>query len=313
MLEKLPKTLTGIIRFFADPQVCIDFVATMRWEDSEPVCHHCHSKGAYYLASRKIYKCKVCRKQFSVKMGTIFEESGVALDKWLIAIWMIVNAKNGISSYELGKAIGVKQRSAWFMQQRIRVAMEQGSIEKFSGETEIDESYIGGQVKNMHKDRRQRLIKKGHTIDLFDHKTAVLGMLERKGKIRAKVVKRTRREDLIPLIEEQIEVGANVFTDEAKVYHHLHERYIHETVNHAIEYVRGNAHTNSIENFWSLLKRTIKGTYVSIQAEHLQKYVEEQCFRYNTREMDDRGRFLELMKSISGKRLTWEKLTDYEI
>jgi len=149
MLENLPKTLIGITRYFADPQVRIDFVAFLRWENGEPICVHCQAKGAYFLASRKIYKCKACRKQFSVKMGTIFEESAVGLDKWLIAIWQIANCKNGISSYELGKAIGVTQRTAWFMNHRIRTAMTVGSIEKLSGEVECDETYIGGDAKNM--------------------------------------------------------------------------------------------------------------------------------------------------------------------
>lgn len=311
MLEKLPKTLLGITRYFADPQVCIDFVAQLRWENGEPVCQHCGKVGAYFLASRKIYKCKACRKQFSVKMGTIFEESGVGLDKWLTAIWLIANCKNGISSYELAKDIGVTQRTAWFMLQRIRIAMEQGSINKLSGTVEADETWIGGDAKNMHKEKRDRYrMKTGRK----EHKVAVLGMLERKGKVRAKVVPSIKGRDLIPHIYENVAFDSEVFTDQHIPYtNFLPSVYRHDAVHHAVEYVRGNVHTNSIENFWSLLKRTIKGTYVSIQAEHLQKYVEEQCFRYNNRETDDRARFVELIKSVSGKRLTWKTLTGYQI
>ena len=243
------------------------------------------------------------------KQGTIFEESGVSLDKWLIAIWMIANCKNGISSYELGKNIGVEQRSAWFMLQRIRIAMEQGSFGKLSGTVEADETFIGGDAKWKHRSRRDADQKRGGRLGL---KVSVLGMLERKGKVRAKVVASRTTHDLIPPIHEHVEFGSELFTDEHLPYMtHLPKYYIHDAVNHAREYVRGNVHTNSIENFWSLLKRSIKGTYISIQAEHLQKYIEEQCFRYNTREMTDRERFVELVKSVSGKRLTWDTLTGY--
>lgn len=313
MLEKLPKTLAGIITYFADPQACIDFVAFLRWTDGDALCAHCGDKGAYYLASRKIYKCKACRKQFSVKMGTIFEESAVSLNKWLIAIWLIANCKNGISSYELKGHIGVTQRTAWFMLQRIRIAMEQGSFGKLSGTVEADETYVGGDAKNMHHNRRKEVGRYGMQGGVKAHKTAVLGMLERKGRVRAKVVARTRKIDLEPVLKANVEAETNLITDQNVAYNELHKQYIHQTINHSIAYVWGRVHTNSIENFWSLLKRTIKGTYVSIQAEHLQKYVEEQSFRYNTRLLTPRERFVELVKSVSGKRLTWEKLTDYEI
>lgn len=314
MNEKLPKTLLEATRYFADPQTCIDFVASLRWENGVAVCPHCGNNETYFLATRKIFKCKAkeCRKQFSIKTNTIFEDSAISLDKWLVAIWLIANAKNGISSYELHRALGITQKSAWFVLHRIRLAMGQGSIEKASGDVEIDESYIGGTPRNMHHKKRQALGRYGSKLERYDHKTAVVGILERKGKIRAKVVKKVRREQVVPFIYENVEEQSNIFTDQSNLYLHLHHDYIHETVHHAREYVRGNVHTNSIENFWSLLKRTIKGTYVSIQAEHLQKYVEEQCFRYNNRETNDQGRFLEMIKSISGKRLTYAQLVGYE-
>jgi transposase-like protein len=249
MLENLPKTLAGITRYFADPQTCIDFVAFLRWENGEPVCVHCKEKGAYILASRKIYKCKKCRKQFSVKMGTIFEESAVSLDKWLIATWQIANCKNGISSYELGKNIGVTQRTAWFMNHRIRTAMTIGSIEKLSGEVEIDESYLGSDAKNMHRAKRKSFGTHGMHKGITDHKTAVLGIVQRKGKVRARVVARTKKEDLIPIIHENVEPSSKVFTDQARVHNDLYQAYIHETINHTVEYVRGNVHTNSSRTF----------------------------------------------------------------
>ena len=314
MNEKLPKTLIEAVKYFADEQTCIDFVASLRWEDGKPLCLHCRSENVGFLATRKIWKCKnkECRKQFSIKTGTIFEDSALKLEKWLVAIWLIANAKNGISSYELHRSLGITQKSAWFVLHRIRLAMSQGSVDKLSGDVEADETYIGGHPKNMHQKRRKSIGKYGSKLGLYEHKTPVIGVLERKGKVRARVVERTRLEQVIPFIDENVEKESYLFTDQARIYMQMHKNYIHYTVNHAVEYVRGRAHTNSIENFWSLLKRTIKGTYVSIQAEHLQKYVEEQCFRYNNRETNDQGRFMELIKSIGGKRMTYKKLIGYQ-
>lgn len=258
-----------------------------------------------FLATRKIWKCKGCKKQFSVKLGTIFEDSAIGLDKWLMAIWLIANAKNGISSYELHRAIGVTQKSAWFVLHRIRIAMQTGSIEKLSGTVEADETYVGGSATNMHKDKRDRLKMKG---GVHNHKTAVLGMVERKGRVRARVVESPQGKVLIPVVRETVEEGSTLYTDSWQAYELLRNEYVHEAVNHSIEYVRGNIHTNGIENFWSLLKRTIKGTYVSVAPEHLQKYVEEQTFRYNERKGNDQARFFGVLKSISGKRLTYEQL-----
>ncbi|MFN0277688.1 MAG: IS1595 family transposase [Pyrinomonadaceae bacterium] len=313
MLENLPKTFVGVSRFFADPLVCVDFVAMMRWENGEPVCFHCKQKGAYFMPSRKIYRCKnkECKKQFSIKMGTIFEESAVSLDKWLMAMWQLANCKNGISSYELGKAIGVTQRTAWFMLHRIRTAMTNGTIEKMSGTVEIDEAFIGGDAKNMHRSKRVRF-SKPWTRNVKDHKTAVFGMVQRGGKVKAQVIKGIQAKDVMPVIQENIEPNSEVFSDQAAIYRDLYEKYVHATVNHSMEYVRGNVHTNSIENFWSLLKRTIKGTYISVSPAHLQKYVEEQMFRYNEREGTDQFRFVRMLESISGKRLTYNQLIGYE-
>ncbi len=312
MLENLPKSLLEITKYLADPQVCIDLVKFMRWGENEPVCQHCGETGAYFLASRKIFKCKKCRKQFSVKMGTIFEESAVSLDKWLIAIWQLVNCKNGISSYELGKGIGVTQRTAWFMLQRIRTAMTNGTIEKMTGTVEVDESFIGGLPKNMHQSKRKRFLKP-YTRQVTGHKTAVFGMVQRGGKVKAKVVKSVHAKTLIPIIRENVEKDSQVYSDQAMQYNDLWMEYVHASVNHSREYVRDNVHTQNIENFWSLLKRTLKGTYISVSPVHLQKYVEEQMFRYNERHATDRERFVALLQSVSGKRLTYAKLTDYQI
>lgn len=313
MFSGLPKTLQDAIVFFSDEDVCIQLVARLRWREGNPVCPHCEGLEHSYLSTRKIWKCRACKKQFSVKYNTIFEDSPLGLDKWLTAIWMIANCKNGVSSYEIHRALGITQKSAWFMLHRIRLAMQAGSIEKLAGTIEADESFIGGDAKNMHRTKRERFQskwKRQHKTK--DHKTAVFGMVQRGGKVRAKVIDRVRNIDVEPIIHENIEHKSEVFTDQSIIYRNLYERYVHETVNHSIEYVRGHVHTNSIENYWSLLKRTIKGTYVSVAPEHLQAYVEEQSFRFNERKGTDLTRFLEMIRSISGKRLTYQQLIGYE-
>lgn len=306
--NELPKTLQQAIKHFSDDLLCINFVASLRWADGVAVCPRCESDKTSFLSTRKIWKCKACKKQFSVKVGTIFEDSPIGLDKWLMAIWMITNCKNGISSYEIHRAIGITQKSAWFLLHRIRLAMESGSLEKLSGEIEIDETYIGGAAKNMHKSKRERVVK-GRGMA---HKAAVMGMLERKGRVKAKVIAWADTVTLNENIEANIEAGSTVMTDGHGGYRLMSDDYIHEVIDHAVEYVRDNVHTNSIENFWSLLKRAIKGTYVSVAPEHLQKYVEEQSFRFNARKGNDKQRFLGVVGAVSGKRLTYKELIGYE-
>ncbi len=308
----LPKTLQEAVKTFADDQFCIDIIAAMRWADGQAICPKCGKTDNHFMASRKVWQCKnkECKKQFSVKVGTIFEDSALSLEKWLMAMWLIVNAKNGISSYELHRAIGITQKSAWFVLHRIRDAMTVGSIEKMTGTVEMDETYVGGKSTNMHQSKRKRFQSR-YTRQITGHKTAVFGMVQRGGKVRAQVIKKHQQvnsKDVMPIIRESVEPNTEVFTDQASIYNDLWEKYIHASVNHSIEYVKGNVHTQNIENFWSLLKRTIKGTYVSVSPAHLQKYVEEQCFRYNNRETNDQMRFVRLLELISGKRLTYSEL-----
>ncbi|MBA2607186.1 MAG: IS1595 family transposase [Acidobacteria bacterium] len=277
--NKLPNTLQEAILYFSDKDVCLELVSSLRWEDGIAVCPRCECSETSFLKTRKIWKCKGCKKQFSVKVSTIFEDSPLGLDKWLIAMWLIVNAKNGISSYELGRALGFKQKTAWFVLHRIRLAMETGSFVKLSGNVEVDETFIGGKAKNMHKAKREAIIQGRGSVG----KTAVMGLLERKGRVLAKVIESTDRKTLHKEVKDNVEQGANLFTDEWRPYRGLDEDYIHQVINHGIEYVKGNVHTNGIENFWSLLKRTIKGTYVSVEPFHLERYLAEQTFRFNER------------------------------
>lgn len=222
-----------------------------------------------------------------------------------MAIWMIANCKNGVSSYEIHREIGVTQKTAWFLLHRIRKAMQDGSFVKLSGEVEADESFIGGLSKNMSKARRERKIKGRGSVG----KTAVLGILERKGNAKVKVIPNTTKKTLHKEVKETVESGSNLFTDEWRSYRGLDTEYIHEVINHSVsEYVRGNVHTNSIENYWTLLKRTIKGTYVSVEPFHLDNYLDEQTFRFNERKKDNQFRFMKVVGNVGGNRLTYKEL-----
>jgi IS1 family transposase len=301
------KTLQQAIIYFSNPNHCFNYFTSKRWANGV-ICPTCGRNDVSFLANQKKWQCKSSHKQrqFSIKVGTIFEDSPLGLDKWLVAIWMITNCKNGVSSYEVHRAIGVTQKTAWFMVHRIRVAMEIGSFEKLSGTIECDETYIGGDAKNMHSKERKRRVKKAGSPA---HKSAVLGMVQRRGKVRAKVVRSRNAVTIRDFVTTNAKTGSEVMTDEWRGYHNLHDKYVHQVINHSVEYVRDNVHTNSIENFWSLLKRTIKGTYVSVAPEHLQKYVEEQSFRYNNREDNDGERFATITEQLAGKRLTYADLT----
>ena len=271
--KRKPQNLLEAVRYFSDLDVATDFVANLRWPQG-PVCPKCGGVEHSCLTTRRVWKCKACKKQFSVKVGTIFEDSALGLDKWLPAVWLIANSKNGISSHELGRALGTTQKSAWFMLHRIRLAMQTGSFEKFSGTVEVDETYIGGKARNMHKHiRKQKIAGTGP-----GNKVAVLGMIERGGLVRAEIVDNTRRGTVQPRIREAVEPGTSVYTDSAGGYSGLASDYDHRVVDHAVQYVDGQVHTNYIENFWALLKRGLHGTYVSVEPFHLFRYLDERMF-----------------------------------
>jgi len=310
------KTLQQAIRYFSDENVGIDTVAFLRWPDGIPTCPKCVGKSHYYLATQKRWKCKACGRQFSVKVGTIFEDSPIPLDKWLTALWMLINCKNGVSSYEVARAIGITQKSAWFVLHRLRYALKDRSFTKLggteSGPVEVDETFIGGQKKNMHKDKKVRYEARGGASG----KTIVQGILDRDvRKVRAKVVPNIKRETLQKEVLSAVKYGSKVYTDEAVGYDSLHYRFVHEVVNHSETYVNGQVHTNGIENFWTLLKRTLRGTYVAVEPFHLDRYLDEQVFRYNHRKddagnkMTDADRFNAALPGIAGRRLTFAELT----
>jgi hypothetical protein len=258
-----------------------------------------------------VWKCRTkhARQQFSAKVGTIMEDSPIGLDKWLPAMWMMVNCKNGISSYEVGRALGITQKSAWFMLHRLRLATQTGTFEKMGGTVEADETFIGGLARNMHRDKRGKKIRGTGGSG----KAIVMGMLERgtiakHSKVRASVVPNTSWATLQSNVRQHVEQGSDLFTDSLKAYRGLHSEYAHQVVDHAVEYVRGHVHTNTIENFWSLLKRGLKGTYVSVEPFHLFRYLDEQSFRFNNRKTNDADRFAIALASIPGRRLTYRQL-----
>jgi transposase-like protein len=317
--ESAPTTLLEAVTYFADAEVAHAFVANLRpdWPNG-PVCPRCDSTGAGFLKTRQIWKCRECGKQFSVKVGTIFEDSAISLSKWLPAMWMIVNHKNGISSYELARAIGVTQKSAWFMLHRLRLAMQSQSFKKLNGHVEVDETFIGGKARNMHKGKLRRL-----NLTMSNPmvgKVAVMGVLERGAKgesqVRLQRIESNRRRHVRPVIDEHIEPGSTIYSDSLRSYRHLGSagsEYVHAVIDHAQAYVDGNIHTNGMENFWSLLKRALKGTYVSVQPFHLFRYLDEQAYRFNNRKDTDASRFIAALRSIVSKRLTYTALTGKNI
>jgi len=278
-----PRTLLDAVRYFKDPDVCLQFMANLRWPDGVVKCPICGSAKVHFLANQRRWKCsaKHDRRQFSIKVGTIFEDSPLGLDKWLPAVWLLTNCKNGISSYEVAKDLGVTQKTAWFMDHRIRKAMQRGSFwTKMEGEIEADESFIGGLARNMHKDKKAKITGTGGS-----GKAIVMGLLDRNTReIRVKHVPNTQRSTLQAEVRAHVAEGSEVFTDAWIAYEGLDHDYVHNVIDHAETYVKGKIHTNGIENFWSLLKRGLKGTYISVEPFHLFRYLDEQAFRYNNRQ-----------------------------
>ena len=310
--NEFPKTLQEAIKYFAQDDRAFEYMKCVRWPTGVVSCPRCGSEKVSFISTRKMWTCSECKtkKQFTIRIGTILEDSAISFEKWICAFWLIANAKNGISSYELGRSIGVTQRTGWFMLQRIRLAMQNGTIVKLDGEVEADETFIGAKARNMHAAKRRERMK-GKRGGVF-HLTPVQGLLRRHGKhskVIVKQIKNTRRNQVQANVREYVLKGSHVYTDSLQSYKGLQGDYEHKMVDHAERYVDGKVHTNGLENFWSLLKRTIKGTYVNVEPFHLFRYLDEQSFRFNERKDTDAGRFTKAIAGIIGKNLTFAKLT----
>lgn len=305
--KQFPKSLIEAVRYFENPDVCRDFLVSLRWPGGV-VCPRegCGSDRVAFVESRKIWRCNGCRKQFSVKVGTIFEDSAIGLDKWLPAVWMLTSAKQGVSSYQMARALGITQKSAWHMEHRIRVAMRTESFNKpLDGEIEADESFFGGAAGNMHY--YKKLSRTGGRRG-SSGKAIVMGVLERGGEIRANTIPSTRKSVLQNEVRRQVTPGAKVYTDALPSYRGLAADYLHEFVDHTFEYVSGRVSTNGVENFWSLIKRSVDGTYHSVEPVHLDRYLDEFTQRFNTRRLTDAQRFRLTVASAIGRRLTYKEL-----
>ncbi len=307
MTTECPKTLVEAVRYFSDPKVCFEAMLAVKWPDGKICCPKCNGDKIGVITSRSMLQCKSkdCRKQFSVKVDTIFEDSPLGLDKWFVAVWCIANAKNGISSCELARALGITQKTAWFMLHRVRLAMKTGAFRKLAGEVEVDETFIGGKSANMHKHKRAKKIRGRGAVG----KAIVQGLLERGGEARMSVLTTMDDEKLCRNVRLNVASGSRVFSDALPAYRNFALTFIHSYVDHLTKYVSGRVHTNGLENFWSLLKRALKGTYVAVAPFHLERYLDEQSFRYNNRRTDDASRFRSVLSNVIGKRLTYRVLT----
>lgn len=306
MQTPLPSTLLEAVHQFADPQVAHDFFARLRFPNGVACPRQgCGSADVATIKGRNAWRCRECKRHFSVKVGTIFEASPIGFDKWLPAMWLLSANRNGHSSCELARGLGVTQKTAWFMLHRIREAMRTQSFEKLAGEVEVDETYVGPTGRSLARYGDTAKKARGPVY----RKTIVMGFRERSGKTRAFVVKDTKKETLLSKVVESVAPGATIYTDALGSYHDLRHSYAHEVINHAEEYVRGRVHTNGIENFWGVLKRTIGGTYICPRPFHLDAYLDEQIFRFNERESKDGSRFMRAAKGANGRRLTYKTLT----
>lgn len=293
---------------FTDPLKAADYLESVRWPDG-PVCPHCgESERKHYKLphkTRRLWKCAACRKQFTVTVGTIFESSHVPLNKWLLAFYLLCSSKKGMSSHQLHRMLGVTYKSAWFMTHRIRYAMTQPAFtERLSGVVEADETYIGGKARWRTK-RHQGVKKTGRGTD----KAPVVALVERGGKARSMHIARVTGEELKGAIRRHVSPEARIMTDSFPSYRGLDTEYAaHQTVDHWKTYVDGEVHTNTVENFFSILKRGVNGTYHHISEAHLHRYLSEFDFRYNARAANgysDADRTRMALEQVGGKRLRY--------
>ncbi|OIR00698.1 ISXO2-like transposase domain protein [mine drainage metagenome] len=299
------KNLHELIATMPDEKSCRDYLIKERW-NGVPVCPYCESEKSYLIEDGKRFKCGSCLKKYSVTVGTIFHASNIKLNKWLMAVYILSSHKKGISSYQLGKDIGVAQKTAWFMMHRIRKSLSETNPEMLDNTVEVDEVWIGGKMKNKHVAVR----KKAHedNISHSSNKVGVIGMLERQGNIKLQIIDRPLKQ----MVKENVSPDAVIITDSLNAYSGLNKQHkAHEVVSHINdEFVRGEFHTNSIEGFWSIMKRGIYGIYHQVSPEHLHRYCDEFSYRYNTRKMKDADRFVLTLQGIE-KRLTYKDLVSH--
>lgn len=313
-MSREPKTLQEAIVYFSNSDNCREYLIARRWPDGV-ICPACGSESVTAQPKYNRWQCASHheRRQFTLKTGTIFEDSPIGFDKWMAAMWMVVNCKNGVSSYEIHRAIGVTQKTAWFMDHRIRLALGMAPVGKLSGQVEVDETFIGGKARNMHRSVLAKRVAEHATPRTGRNqnigKVAVMGLLERHGEVRTMVVANTKRRALHGEVRNHVEQGSTVYSDALRSYNQLGEEYIHNVIHHAERYVDGHIHTNSIENFWSLLKRSLGGTYISVEPFHLFRYLDEQSFRFNNRKLTDGERFSIVARQVVGRRLTFAEVT----
>ncbi|HEX3717714.1 MAG TPA: IS1595 family transposase [Verrucomicrobiae bacterium] len=307
--QQIPKTLQDAIVYFSNPDVALEFVKNIRWPDGVVKCPRCGSVHVSFTAKRRVWTCEDCpkREQFSVKVGTIMEDSHLSLDKWLVAFWLMSSAKNGISSYEIHRALGITQKTAWFLEHRIRLALKDGTFEKMSGQVEADETYIGGRVRLMNAKHRRKPGRGTGGVG----KAIVMGLLERHAtgsRVKLKHVPNAKRPTVQGEIRQHVAAGSQIYTDALRSYNGLERDYIHRTIDHAECYAKGAVHTNGLENFWCLLKRCFKGTHVSVEPFHLFRYLDEEAFRFNNRTNVDGERFVKAVGGMTGKHMTYKQL-----
>lgn len=313
MPHPLPKNLIDAVTYFKAPGVAQAFFTNVRWPDGNVTCPRCGAANPRCYAAYGRWECRVKheRRQFTVKVGTVMEDSPLGLDKWAVAFWLEVNAKNSISSYELHRSLGITQKSAWFMLHRIRLSLHEGTFDRpFTGKVGADGTFIGGKARNMHKHKRAEKV----TGTGMAGKTAVTGLLERhrekgKSRVRTKVLTDAKRKTIQPVVRANVARGSELYTDALASYAGLSPEFVHQFIDHAETHARGSVHTNGLENFWALFKRRIKGTHVSVEPYHLFRYLDAECVRFNDRSENDRGRFLLAVLGMSGKRLTYKDLT----